>query len=64
MNYYDIPDAPLEPPEDRRRKVFICPICEEPIYEGEDYYDIPELGPCCEECISDAKRYDAEVGDC
>lgn len=53
------PERPLDPPEDRREVVFRCYICEHPIKEGDDYYDIPDLGPCCEDCISEAKRFDA-----
>ena len=63
MSYY-VPDYNLEPPEPDARVVFKCKICDEPIYEGNDYYQIPGMGPCCEECIDDARRYDAEVGDC
>ncbi len=62
--FYDpnyMPERPLDPPEDRRKTVFICKICEEPIREGDDYFDIPGLGPCCEECIGNAKRFDAEL---
>lgn len=59
-NQYDIPERPLDPPEDTRKRVYRCAICEGDIREGDDYYDIPELGPCCETCIKDAKRYEAE----
>lgn len=61
MSYYDTPERPLEPPEDKRRSVFSCAICEWDIFEGDDYYDIPSLGPCCVTCISESKRYDAEL---
>lgn len=61
MSYYDIPERPLDPPEDTRACCFRCAICREPILEGDDYYDIPDLGPCCEDCIKDSRRYDAEV---
>lgn len=65
MNYnqYNIPERPLDPPEDTRKVVFRCRICEEPILEGDDYYEISDIGPCCEECIDNAKRYEAEL-DC
>jgi hypothetical protein len=56
-----VPDYKLEPPEDTRKEVYHCTICDEPIYEGDDYYNIPGLGPCCETCIDESKRYDAEV---
>ena len=62
MNYYNMPERPLDPPEPRLRKAFICSICDEAIYEGSDYYQIPGLGPCCEECIGDCRRYDADAG--
>ena len=60
MSYFNIPERPLDPPEDKRACVYRCAICEEIIREGDDYYDIPGLGPCCEICIDDARRYDAE----
>jgi hypothetical protein len=61
MNYYDIPERRLDPPEYTRKEVYHCRICDGDILEGDDYYDIPGLGPCCEECIADAKRYEAEL---
>ena len=61
MSYYDIPERPLEPPESKRKRVFICAICTDDILEGDDYFQIPDLGPCCETCIEDSKRYDAEL---
>lgn len=60
MNIYDIPERPLDPPEDTRTCVYRCRICEGKIREGDDYYNVPGLGPCCEECIKESKRYDAE----
>jgi hypothetical protein len=59
MSYY-VPDAPLEPPITDLEEAFTCVICEGPIYVGEDYYDIPGVGKCCEECISDCHRSCAE----
>lgn len=61
MSYFDIPERPLDPPEDRRARVYRCAICGEDILEGDDYYNIPGLGPCCEPCIDDAHRYEAEL---
>lgn len=61
MSYYDIPERPLDPPEDRRAVVYRCRICDGEIREGDDYYNVPGLGPCCEECIDESKRYDAEL---
>lgn len=63
MSYYNLPDRNLEPPESNARKAFTCELCEDSIYEGEDYYDIPGVGVCCEKCIDDCKRYDAEAYD-
>ena len=60
MRAFDLPERPLDPPEDRRARVFRCAICNEGIMEGDDYYEIPGLGACCEDCIDAAKRYDAE----
>lgn len=54
------PDYMLDPPEDTRKRVYSCAICDEDIMEGDDYYEIVSLGPCCEDCITDAKRFDAE----
>lgn len=61
MSYYDIPERPLDPPEDTRKCAYRCRICEGEILEGDDYFDIPDLGPCCEECIAESKRHDAEA---
>jgi hypothetical protein len=55
MSYYDVPDYRLEPPEDTREVVYHCEICGTEILEGDDFYDIFKLGPCCEECVSDMK---------
>lgn len=59
-NTFYVPEQPLEPPEPNLRKVFTCEICGDPIYEGEDYYDIPDFGQCHDNCIHDCKRYEAE----
>ena len=34
---------------------YYCSFCGEPIYYGEDYYDINDEKICCA-CISDCKR--------
>lgn len=60
MNNIFTPERPLDPPEDTRKTVYKCPLCGWGIYEGDDYYDIPGLGPCCETCITEARCYDAE----
>lgn len=61
MSYYNIPERPLDPPEDSRRHVYRCAICGDPIREGDDYYVLPLLGKCCEACVDDSKRYGAEL---
>lgn len=61
MSYYDIPERPLDPPEDTRAVVYRCRICDGEILEGDDYYNVPGLGFCCEECIDESKCYDAEI---
>lgn len=61
MNYYNFPEAPINPPEDTRAVVYTCTLCDCEILEGDDYYDIEGFGPCCEDCIKDAKRHDAEL---
>lgn len=58
-----IPERNLNPPEDTRRVAYSCELCEEPIYEGDDYYDIDGIGRCCEECIEGSKRLCAEVDE-
>ena len=63
MNYRDIPERDLNPPEDRRETVYRCMICDDPIREGDDYYEVPGFGPCCEGCIEESKKYDAELDD-
>ena len=59
MFYY--PEPNLNPPEDTRRRVYRCAICGDDILEGDDYYDIYKLGPCCEACIEDSKCCEAEL---
>lgn len=54
------PEPPLDPPEDTRKCVYRCAIDGCDILEGDDYYYIEGLGPCCTDCIEDSKRYDAE----
>lgn len=56
MSYYSTPEHRLEPPEDTRKRVYSCAICDDDILEGDDYYDLPELGICCEECVEYSKR--------
>lgn len=64
MSFY-VPDAPLEPTEEVARIAFHCEICDEPIYEGDDYYDLRPLdhGMCCTTCVEDMKCHDAEGDD-
>jgi hypothetical protein len=42
------------------REAFKCELCGDPIYVGEDYYNIPGVGKCCEGCIAECHEYDAE----
>ena len=44
----------------RDRKAFTCALCDNAVYVGDDYYEIPNLGKCCTSCIDDCKQYDAE----
>lgn len=59
MNNNYVPDHDLEPPADKRRAVYSCGICKEDILEGEDYYDLPELGECCTRCVEGCWHCDA-----
>jgi hypothetical protein len=62
MSYYDIPERRLDPPdEDEPQVVYTCELCGHDILEGDDYYDLPDVGPCCEECIIKARRFCAEL---
>lgn len=63
MVYFDKFDRHLDPPEDTRKCVYKCAICGWEIFEGDSYYEIPKLGPCCETCIDEAKQYDAQLED-
>lgn len=60
---FDLIQAPLDPPEDTRRVFDSCAICEDPIFEGDDAWDIPNYGYCCERCIKDARIIEVEVDD-
>lgn len=42
---------------------FKCNICNDPVYVGDEYYDIPQVGKCCKDCIDDCHHYDAEDED-
>ena len=58
MSWYNIPEPPLDPPED---VVFAtCDHCGGEIYEGEEYYYI-DGQYICEDCLSDfAEKYFAD----
>ena len=58
-DFMKIEDYRLNPPEDTRKLVYKCKLCGWGIYEGDDYYYIPDVGEICETCIDEAKRYDA-----
>lgn len=58
---YNIPERNLEPPEDTRKIVCTCGICTDDILEGDEYYEIPELGFCCANCISECHHYEASL---
>lgn len=60
MSFYNIPERPLEPPENHARRVYTCELCGKGILEGDEYYDVPTIGPCCAECIKCAHHYEAE----
>lgn len=62
MNYMNIPERSLEPPEDRRKVCYVCACCGEEIREGDEYWDLRSagLGVLCERCVDDAHHYDAE----
>ena len=60
MSYNNVPERPIDPPEDKRKAVYSCEICDDPILEGEDYFNLP-WGICCEECIKEAKCLCAEL---
>lgn len=46
----------LEPPEDRRKVVCKCSACDEPIYEGDDVYELMGF-MFCQSCVDDAHSY-------
>ena len=55
----NIPELPLEPPEDTRRVYAYCKVCEEPIMEHDECREYPKVGCICEDCTS--KYYKGEV---
>lgn len=61
MPYNNFPERPLEPPEDKRPVFAICPICDDEIRAGDEAWDIPNYGYCCERCIKDAHIIEVEV---
>ena len=42
------------------KQAFTCALCDEAIYVGEEYYDIPGVGKCCTSCIADCHYDEAE----
>lgn len=57
--YTEIPDAPLEPPEEHLPIVFFCDECEEPIYQYHDVYTLAGRH-FCSACVENSHSY-AEV---
>lgn len=50
MRYsYPGPERPVEPPE--LAVVLECDLCGETIFEGDKYFDIPNVGCFCENCV-------------
>ena len=41
--------------DEEERVAFHCDCCSEPIYIGEDYYEIDDI-KICEDCIRDYKK--------
>ena len=64
LNFRDIPEPPLNPPE-RKRKVYAdCLVCEEPIFEFEDCYEFnePNLKGCiCDRCADSHRMWEVRV---
>mgnify|MGYP001053982660 CR=1 FL=1 len=59
MNYWDVPERPLEPPEEK--PVAYCGFCDSEIYVGDTVYRI-DGQLIHEDCLEDfAKDY---FGDC
>lgn len=61
MSYFSFryswpPEPFLDPPEDPRDLIAECTICDDPIYEGEEHFDIPGFGYCCARCVEDSRR--------
>ena len=50
----------LDPPEPK--VIHQCSWCDEPIYDGEECYDMNPHGWCCKYCM-ESKRTTAEVED-
>lgn len=48
-----MPERPLEPPVPKLRPVMYCDECGEPIYEGEEFMELPNglHWVYCEDCI-------------
>lgn len=59
---YEIKDSDLDrfypdPQQEEDVPVFHCAECKEPIYEGEDYWNLDE--PFCDDCAKKLFRYEA-----
>lgn len=53
-------DCPPSCPSYKPEKVGWCPICEEPIYAGEECYRMPEGDTYHADCFDDEYRWTAE----
>ena len=44
-------EPPLSPPEPK--VIYTCSWCDEPIYDGEECFDMKPYGWCCQQCMDD-----------
>ena len=61
VNFKDVPERSLEPPEDRRQVYADCVVCGEPIREYDDCYEFEFIGCICERCVSEARRVEVTL---
>lgn len=49
--YTGCPDRLVEPPEENRPHVDVCCLCDEPIYQGDTYFDFSG-DFVCRDCLT------------
>lgn len=61
FDFRNIPERPLEPPEDQRPVFADCVCCDESIREYDDCVDLPNVGYVCMCCIKNNTKLEVTL---